>query len=357
MNLRRRSLMRSVMRSSLALGALPLAARADKVRLGRPIIFPRDHGAHSGSRIEWWYATGWLGTFAQPQFGFQVTFFRSLTGLAAEGRFAARQLLFAHAALTDVAAGKHVHAQRIARWSGSANAAAASAAEDDVDVRLGPWRLQRQDTGLQALIEAPGLQMNLALQPSQPVLLQGDAGYSRKGPAQASHYYSAPQLLVQSSAGSSAALAGRAWLDHEWSDDLMPAQAVGWDWIGMNLQDGSALTAFRLRRADGSMLWAGGSWRVAGQPPRNFSSDEVRFSPGRSWASAASGARYPVQWQIDTPAGRFEVNALLDAQELDSRASTGALYWEGLAELLDSRHKRVGLGYLELTGYAAPLRL
>ena len=81
------------------------------------------------------------------------------------------------------------------------------------------------------------------------------------------------------------------------------------------------------------------------------------FVPGRTWASAATGARYPVQWQVNTPAGRFEVKALLDAQELDSRNSTGTLYWEGLAELLDGRQQRVGLGYLELTGYGAPLRL
>ena len=351
-------------RALLTLAALPLVARADEVRRGRPIIFPRDHGAHTGSRIEWWYVTGWLGTFAQPRFGFQITFFRSRTGLVGQGRFTAQQLLFAHTALTDVAAGKHVHAQRIARWSGAAGAAIASAADDDINVRIGPWRLyrdgQREGTGLRALIDAPDLQLNLALQTSQAVLLQGDAGYSSKGPSQASHYYSEPQMLVQSSAGSTNALTGRAWLDHEWSNDLLPPDAVGWDWIGMNLQDGSALTAFRLRRADGSMVWAGGSWRAVGQPARNFAPDEVRFMPGRQWASAASaasGARYPVQWQIDCPAGRFEVNALLDAQELDSRASTGALYWEGLAELLDGQKKRVGLGYLELTGYAAPLRL
>ena len=83
----------------------------------------------------------------------------------------------------------------------------------------------------------------------------------------------------------------------------------------------------------------------------------MRFTPGRVWQSAASRASYPVQWQIETPAGRHTVRALLDDQELDSRASTGAIYWEGLSELLDERGRRVGLGYLEMTGYAARLKL
>jgi predicted secreted hydrolase len=47
----------------------------------------------------------------------------------------------------------------------------------------------------------------------------------------------------------------------------------------------------------------------------------------------------------------------MDNQELDSRTSTGSIYWEGLSELLDERGRRVGLGYLEMTGYAGALRL
>jgi predicted secreted hydrolase len=192
------------------------------------------------------------------------------------------------------------------------------------------------------------------------VLLQGDAGYSRKGPEehQASHYLSEPQLVAAGRWSSSGpALAGRAWLDHEWSDQILPPGAVGWDWIGINLRDGSALTAFQLRRADGSALWAGGSLRHPGAPVRAFGPGEVRFEPGRRWASAATGARYPVQWTVHTPAGRHQVQALLDGQEMDGRASTGSIYWEGLSALGDADGQRVGLGYLEMTGYAGRLRI
>ena len=335
---------------------------AEAIRRGQVLRFPRDHGAHLQARIEWWYATGWLGTEAAPTLGFQVTFFRSRTGLAQDNRsrFAARHLLFAHAAVTRLGAkAEHLHDQRIARWSGDAAAALGHASVDGGAVQLGPWSLRDEGPAWRARVPAGGFKLDLTLTRTQPLLLQGDAGFSRKGPeeAQASHYISEPQLLASSADGSAR---GRAWLDHEWSDLVLHPDAVGWDWIGMNLFDGSALTAFVLRRRDGSALWAGGSYR-AGAPAnasaQAFKPEQVRFTAGRRWQSPGSAASYPVQWQVETPAGRFTVRALLDAQELDSRSSTGTIYWEGLSELLDAQGQRVGLGYLEMTGYAAPLRL
>ena len=361
------------MASGLAMSPTPQAPptgsalEGDDIAPDRLLHFPRDHGAHPGARTEWWYATGWLQAPGGGLWGFQLTFFRSRTGLAEAlpGRFAPRQLLFAHAAVTDVAGQRHRHAERISRWSGDERLPEAHASRADTRLAIGRWMLQREPGGhYQALLAAPEASFSLAvtLAPSQPLLLQGEAGYSRKGPGpgQASHYYSQPQLAVQaqlSVAGKTQPLAGRGWLDHEWSNTLLAPGATGWDWIGINLADGGALTAFVLRRADGSVLWAGGSYRPTGAALRVFAPAEVVFKPLRSWASPATGARYPVQWQISTPAGQFELRALLDAQELDSRASTGTVYWEGLAELLDGRGTRLGLGYLEMTGRAQALKL
>ncbi len=364
-----------------ALGVQPGTAHAqslpDTVRRGRALAFPRDHGAHLDVRTEWWYATGWIGTPQTPTHGVQLTFFRSATGLAAntESRFAARQLLFAHAAITDLAGGRHLHDQRIARWSGESGAGLSRAAVHDGDVVLGPWSLRREGRVWQAQLPARDFSLDLTLTRSQPLLLQGDAGFSRKGPQeqQASHYYSEPQLLLRGKVQLDAApkstglptdeFSGRAWLDHEWSQEILHPQAVGWDWIGINLFDGSALTAFVLRRRDGSTLWAGGSWRAAVSAGAtdgvaiNFAPNDLQMKAGRRWRSPSSGGTYPMEWTLTCPAGPFTVRALMDAQELDSRQSTGTVYWEGLSELLDKAGQRVGLGYLEMTGYAAPLRL
>ncbi len=351
--MRRRPLLAAF--AALALPSLPAWALPPRV-----LTFPRDHGAHPELRTEWWYVTGHARSGTR-EFGFQVTFFRSRVDgtQAMASKLAARQLIFAHAAVTDLQGGKLWHDQRIARQGFGV----AQAALEDTRVQLRDWSLVREANGrYRARIPAGDFTLDLAFEPTQPVLLQGRAGLSRKGPEdkQASYYYSQPQLAAQGRLqlkDQRFDVTGRAWLDHEWSEELLHPQAVGWDWIGMNLDDGSALTAFRLRRADGSTVWAGGSLRRPGGTVQAFTDREVRFTPVREWASPATGTRYPVEWRVGTPAGTHTVRALLDAQELDSRTSTGTVYWEGLSELVDDKGRRVGLGYLEMTGYAQRLRL
>ena len=328
--------------------------------------FPRDFGAHPEARTEWWYLTGALDAGKRGAIGFQITFFRVRTSLggAEASRFAARQLLFAHAAVSDLAQARLRHDQRIAR----AGFGIAEASVDDTAVAIGDWRLERSDAGgasryaARAVSDAAGFAFDLTLGATQPLLLQGEAGISRKGPRdeQLSHYYSEPQLAAHGSLsldGRTLAVEGRAWLDHEWSDAYLDPTAAGWDWIGMNLDDGGALMAFRIRRGDGSTVWSGGSHRPRGGAVRDFADGEVVFTPKRTWTSAATATRYPVEWQLSTPVGTFTVRALQDDQELDSRASTGTIYWEGLSLLLDRDGQRVGRGYLEMTGYAARLVL
>jgi predicted secreted hydrolase len=345
------------------LPALTLASRAYALPPAH-IVFPRDHGAHPPYRIEWWYMTGRLtarDSSGEREFGFQVTFFRSRVDATQgmQSRFAAKQLLFAHAAVTDVQGRRLWHDQRIAREGFEI----AAAAEDDMRLRLHDWSLVRSAQGAYiAHVAAGDFSFELRCSPTQGVLLQGDRGLSRKGPRpdQASYYYSHPQLAVTGSLGLRGRrvdVTGRAWLDHEWSDELLDPSAVGWDWIGMNLDDGSALTAFRLRQPDGSTLWDGGSFRPRGGDTYIFSRGEVLFSAQRRWTSPLSQATYPVEWIVRTPADFYTVRSVLDNQELDSRASTGAIYWEGLAHLIDSNGHPVGSGYLEMTGYAQRLRI
>lgn len=346
-------------RRSLLLAALA-AAPASWALPERALQFPRDFGSHPDLQTEWWYITGHARTAAGREFGFQVTFFRSRVDAAQGMRsaFAAKNLVFVHAAVTDLEGRMLLHDQRIAR----AGFGVASASEADTDVRLRDWSLVRKDGSYSAHISAGEFTLDLRFTPTQPVLLQGKGGLSRKGPeeAQASYYYSEPQLKTQGKLtlkGQAFDVDGTAWLDHEWSEALLHPEAVGWDWIGMNLDDGSALTAFRLRRRDGSALWAGGSFRTRDGALRVFNNDEVRFDGANAWTSPRTQAKYPTRWRVQTPSGNFEVRALLDDQELDSRGSTGGVYWEGVSDLLDAQGRRVGRGYLEMTGYAAPLRL
>ena len=191
--------------------------------------------------------------------------------------------------------------------------------------------------------------------------MQGSEGLSRKGPRaeSASHYYSLPHLKVSGDiveAGRKSGVTGSAWLDHEWSSSYMDERATGWDWIGINLDDGGALMAFRMRDAKGGKFWAGGAYRSASGMRRSYAPDEVEFAPLRQWRSARTGATYPVEWRVRAGALDLTIEPLMDDQENDTRASVGTVYWEGAVRALRDG-KPVGRGYLELTGYWKPMKL
>jgi predicted secreted hydrolase len=338
---------------------VPVLPAFAPVRAERALVFPRDHGAHPEFRTEWWYITGWLKTPDGRDLGFQVTFFRSRLPVDQRNpsAFSPKQILFGHAALSDPSLGRLLHDGRIARQG----LGLAQAAVGDADVTLLDWRLARNRAdGFTTHASGRDFALDLALAPTQPILLQGEAGFSRKGPrpGQASYYYSQPHLRVSGSVlygGRRIAVTGRAWLDHEWSSTLLDPRAVGWDWVGLNLDDGGAVMAFQVRDSNGRPLWAGGSLRGADGAVTRLGPGDVRFRAERLWRSAATGGRYPVQQELalTTPAGerRYRLTPVFDNQELDSRRTGGPIYWEGAVTTTGGR------GYLELTGYVSPLRM
>lgn len=342
---------------------------------GKGLAFPRDFGAHPDYRTEWWYITGWLRDAAGVERGFQLTFFRVRTRIGEDNpsRFAPRQLVLAHAAVADPAHGRLRHAER----SGRAYPGLVEAEEGRTAVRVDDWFLdggERVDAGYRSHIEADDFGFTLDFAVDRPPVPNGRDGYSQKAPdpLNASHYYSRPQLKVSGTLrldGEPVAVSGHAWLDHEWSSEILPEDARGWDWIGINLADGGGLMAFRMRDHAGQPIWAAATASAAGGEKRLFGPAEVRMEPLRHWRSPRTGIDYPVEWALFLADGRrFVLRPLMDDQELDSRASTGAIYWEGAVRLYEAGDtpngaatrapvKEVGQGYLEMTGYAERLRM
>jgi predicted secreted hydrolase len=306
------------------------------VRPGHRMQFPRDHGAHPEFRIEWWYVTGWLAADRNRPLGFQITFFRVRPEFdsANPSAFAPRQILLAHAALSDPRHGRLRHDERAAR----AALGLAGASEETTSVWVDDWRLDLSGDLYESKIVARDFALDLKFEAGTPPLPQGENGLSRKGhrPEEASYYYSRPQLRV-TGAVDARPVTGAAWLDHEWSSQYLAPEAAGWDWCGINLDDGGSLMAFRVRDRQGGTHFA---------PPG------VSFKPLRWWKSPRTGVSYPVSMQ----ANDLTLEPLMDDQELDARASTGTIYWEGAVSALRSG-RPVGKGYLELTGYWKPMRL
>jgi len=329
------------------------------VTAGHPLLFPADGGSHPQFRTEWWYVTGWLTTEHGEPLGFQVTFFRAKTDIdeTNPSAFTPHQLLIAHCAVSDPRRGRLWQDQRIRR----AGLGLAEAAPSDTHVWIDNWSLQRETAGYTAKIDAEDFSIALTLSETQGVLLNGDSGVSRKGPSPkaASYYYSLPHLRaagVIARQGTSDRVTGEAWLDHEWSSEYLDSQAVGWDWIGINMDDGAALMAFRIRGTQGEQRWAGGTLRGGDGHVQILQPVDVEFHPGRRWTSPRTRIAYPVQWHIRAGNRDFDLEPLLDDQENDTRLSTGAIYWEGAVRAYEQR-RLVGRGYLELTGYGERLRL
>ncbi len=366
MNPRLKALLWSVLWLLAALGSgMPPSQRALAASDNAPVVpglrllFPHDYGSHPQFRTEWWYVTGWLTSATHETLGFQITFFRTRPDFDEPNpsSFAPRQLLIAHCAISDPAHGRLWHDQRVRR----AGFNLAEAQTQGTRVWIDDWRLERVGDTYQVLVPAQDFGLDLKLLAQQPPMLNGVAGYSQKAPAAlaASYYYSEPHLQVSGTierAGRTVAVQGEAWLDHEWSSEYLNPEASGWDWIGLNLDDGSALMAFRIRDRQGGTYWSGATLRNPQGQVLTFGPDAVSFAPRRRWRSPRTGVSYPVSWTVQAGGRRFELEPLLDDQENDARLSSGALYWEGAVRAVEQR-RPVGRGYLELTGYDRPLSM
>jgi predicted secreted hydrolase len=337
--------------------AAPAPAYA-AARRGTRLTFPRDHGAHPEFRTEWWYVTG-IVTTAAGDTGFQLTFFRSRTGLpeAPASPIAPTQILFAHAAISPPGQALR-HAERAGRPG-----LGAGFSTSDCDVYLGSWSMRRfgeaDGETLQLRVHDVSIGLDLRLTPTQPPWLQGDAGWSQKGarPALASHYVSWPQLRAEGTLtldGKSQPAQGRAWFDHEWSSEVLDTASVGWDWIGINLDDGGALMAFRIRDTKGHTVYAHASLREADGRRQIFNHPAISFEALRHWVSPRNGARYPVEIAVGFGNHRITTRPFNDEQEVATHRPLPISYWEGPVAIDGSRS---GRGYLELTGYAGAMAL
>lgn len=313
-----------------------------------PLEFPRDHGAHPASPVEWWYYTGHLSGDGGRAYGFQLTFFR------------VRELHLAHFAWTDVSRRRFRYAEK----THLGLPGIATAGEARLDVTNEDWSAREEPGGVHVLAASgPEGELALRLTPVKPPVLHGDAGVSRKGAGrdEVSRYVSITRFAARGSwkrGARAEPLAGTAWFDHEWGSGVLPAGAVGWDWFALQLDDGSELMLYRLRRADGGATpFSSGTF----VPPRGATSSlkwsDVRLTETASWRSPRGRrARYPAGWRITLAkiGLDIEVAPLVADQELETPGSTGVTYWEGACRVRGTLRGRpvTGRAYVELTGYA-----
>ncbi len=343
-----------------ALLCAPPAAAFRQVVPGRQFSFPRDHSSHPDFRTEWWYLTGHLLADDGQRFGYQLTFFRSaLKG--ARGEDSSRQVYFAHFALGDINGERFSFFERMSRGG----LGVAGAGSKELRVWNGGWLLEGRQGPERLRAEAPGLELALSLAALKPPVVQGEQGVSRKGQAagHASYYYSLTRLASRGTltvAGKRLSVRGLSWMDHEFSSDRLAPNQRGWDWLSVQLSDGTDLMLYVIRLLDGrpDPASSGSLIDPAGRK-RHLRLAEFRIEPLGEWHSPHSGAAYPSGWRVSLPGQRLEIEVTpeLKDQELVAKQSK-ITYWEGACRVSGS-HQGVhveGRAFVELTGYAGRLR-
>jgi predicted secreted hydrolase len=361
------------LRSSLVSAAPPTGttafARAEGVR---EFVFPGDHGSHDDFQTEWWYYTGNLTSDGGEHFGYQLTFFRRALIPPAErtvrtSAWATDQVYMAHFALTDVRGNRHYSFEKLARGAGGV----AGAQADPFRVWLEDWSVtgelapvaQPYRAAPQVLRASAGeIAISLELGDSKGPVLQGERGYSRKGPEQgnASYYYSLTRIASEGSveiAGRTYRVSGLSWMDHEFSTSALGAEQVGWDWFSIQLDNGSELMVFQLRRADGSVdQFSNGTLVAADGSTRSLGPGDFSLETTSTWRSPRTRGVYPAGWVLAVPSAslRLAITPYIPDQEMQ----VSYTYWEGAVRVegeVEGQQVR-GNGYVELTGYAGSMQ-
>jgi len=319
------------------------AADFKQVVPGVPLVFPRDHGAHEGFRIEWWYITANLKDEQGRDWGVQWTLFRSALRPGPETmNWNSPNLWMGHAALTGP--GGHQASETLAR--GGIGQAGVEA--QPFRAWINDWSLQGNPgvDRIQMRANGQGFGYDLALTSDQPVVLHGLHGYSEKsGKGQASYYYSQPFYKVSGEVereGQRVAVTGQAWLDREWSSQPLAAGQSGWDWFSLHLRSGAKLMLFQVREARGAPYRAG-TWVDAQGQAQALQGEQIELTP-LAWTKLDNGKQLPTRWRVQVPS--LQVDVEVEALEPKAWMGTRFPYWEGPVRVGGD-----GRGYLELTGY------
>lgn len=330
----------------------------------RPLVFPHDLGPHLDFQTEWWYYTGNLAAPDGQRFGFQLTFFRrALLGPADRARrsstWGTDQVYLAHFALTDAASGQFHAFERFER-----GAVGLAGAQGDPQYRvwLQDWSVEQVGLAsykLQAAQE--GIKLQLDLKDGKGIVLQGDQGYSQKGPDTGNASYYTSQTRLESSGsievnGKSFKVSGLSWMDHEFSTSALSPDQVGWDWFSIQLDDGSELMVYQIRKKDGSLdPFSSGTIIYTDGRTRGLKAGDFKIQVDSTWKSPHSMGVYPAGWTVSVPSEglTLQIKPILADQELN----VSFIYWEGAVQVEGEKNgvKISAKGYVELTGYGQSL--
>jgi predicted secreted hydrolase len=356
--------------------AAPTTQNAASFRAALPgykYSFPRDHGSHPEFATEWWYFTGHLksaqsGSTPVQTFGYQLTFFRTALTPQTQKRqskWATRNVVFAHLALTDATGNRFYFTDKISRDALGLAHAQTSSESQTPRIWIDDWQTQfKSDKGNQQTLHASGTAqdgstpfgLSLSQRALKPLVVQGENGVSQKsaGRGRASHYYSFTRLQTTGTvrlADREYSVAGESWFDHEFGSNVLSENQTGWDWFSIQLDDGRELMIFQLRLKDGGIdPYSSGTLIEKNGSARHLKRGDFQIEVTKHWQSPHSNANYPAQWKIKIPSANIalEITPVVSDQEMRPQRGARVTYWEGSVRV---RGTQSGRGYIEMTGY------
>lgn len=346
--------------------ALPSFAQFQQALPGYRYEFRRDHFDHPDYKTEWWYYTGNLKSADGRHFGFELTFFRQAMSRnhPKQTDWDVNNIYLAHLALSDIDGGHFYHTERLNR-AGPGIAGVSLLSEK---IWNGNWQVQwsNGEQRLQAI--ADDFTLHLVMASRKPPVIHGRDGISQKGAGagNASHYISLTRLLTSGTIevnGKSYTVDGTSWMDHEFFSSGLDQDEVGWDWLSLQLSDNTEVMLYRLRHKDGSVdPFSSGTYVDARGQSAYLGVRDFSMTPmGDTYTSSITKAIYPIAWHVTAPSLglNLQIRTPLASQELATANNAGLSYWEGAITISGTRAGAAisGVGYLEMTGYAAALKM
>jgi predicted secreted hydrolase len=245
----------------------------------------------------------------------------------------------------------------------------AEASQAKLSVNVGSWfARQNSPTAEHAAIQIKIYlhaassfgQIDFWLQPTKPAVFHGDRGLLPNSELEgdAAYYYSFTSLQTEGTlflTEDSFRVRGLSWMDHEFFTSHPASEVAGWDWFSLHLSDSTEAMLFRFRRAEGSLSpYSAGTFIHRNGNSQRLSIRDFDLVPQAYWTSPATGGKYPIEWTIKFLDYDLQLSTPVKNQELDTRQTTGVIYWEGYVEVVGKKgNRRIrGEGYLEMTGYA-----
>ncbi|GGC96431.1 hypothetical protein GCM10007216_29020 [Thalassobacillus devorans] len=350
------------------------------------IRLPQDAGPHASANIEWWYAFTFLNGSRGSRYALMTSFFEVGETACSKGHYLIyslidlndkkqknqsridhklkRNLVFLYLPFYLLLHPFDTNMWRLYKSLVSGSIPRPHGTLSKGFIRINPLQLvygkntltfDKESEDFQLYLSEDGITIDLHFEAKKPYALIGTDGKPDD-----LYYYSMTRNKVTGkvhTAKGTESLTGEGWFDHQWGKDYSLLKGSGWNWFGLQLEDGRELLLNEMRSKEGDT-----SNQMANLIERDGTvrfTRNVHFHPIEYWKSVKTKARYPISWQIEIP--EFNINLqttpFFSNQEMLIIGPLqgiweGAVSFTGKERLANGTYRNItGKGFMELVGY------